>query len=188
MDARNDILAWARFFESHKARIHYKEIRPMPLTAKPDFTTDCSGFFTNCYWCAGAGDPNKRRYDRQGYTGTLLSAGTEIGIDRVEPADAVIYGPGTGWHVGIVVERVGNNILTISHGQEGDPSYVWANRPTCPDRGYPYDGREPQRYVRFVTRRVRAPQRLLSAIIRKVAPKPPPPPQNAPAVHYQRPA
>jgi hypothetical protein len=64
----------------------------------------------------------------------------------------VVYGPGTGEHVALVVNVSGADILTVSHGEQGDPSYVWVNAPTAsPSEGYPVDGRQPQTFLRCNT-------------------------------------
>ena len=160
-------IAWAKYLlelnKKNPGHIDYSEganrmsaIGQWPL--KFPITTDCSGFVTLVYWLAGLADPNGLGYDHEGYTGTLLSHDAHIplfaknaqGVNfvDVQPGDLVIYGPGTGWHVGLVVEVDGSNILTISNGEQGDPSYVWASLPACPSRGFPTDGRTPQTYLR----------------------------------------
>lgn len=101
---------------------------------------DCSAFVTLCYNWAGAADPNGMGYNHTGYTGTLLSHGTKIALNQVQPGDVIVYGPGTGWHTALVIEG-GPNPLTISHGQQGDPSYCHVSQ----------DGRLPQTYLRFNT-------------------------------------
>ena len=139
-DVRSQIVAWSRWGVAHEPLIHYQEIRPMPLTAKLPLTTDCSGFVTLCYYLAGAPDPNGLGYDGQGYTGTLLQHGQHIGLAQVEPGDAIVYGPATGWHTALIIEG-GADPLTISHGDEAGPSIVRVSQ----------DGREPQTYLRFAT-------------------------------------
>ena len=193
-DARNDIVRTAKSFVllkslGGKLRMHWAEVRPMPLTTKFPIITDCSGEFTLNFWIAGANDPNKRRFDGYGNTVTLFNAGLHLDISQVVPGDAVIYGPGGEWHVGTVVEVHGHDILTVSHGQEGDPSYVWVNPPkTVPHRGYPSDGRMPQTYVRFPTRRISPLREMWHAVAKKVAPKASPGPQPPhPPTGYQRP-
>ena len=170
-DARYAIVAWAIHLESERRYCVYSEgpNRYANLNKRGilPYVGDCSSTIRNYYNWAGASDPYRLGYaDPEGYTGTELAAGTHIplliknaqGVERVDvlPGDPVVYGPGTGWHTALVVEVVGENILTISMGQQGDPSYVWVNRPTCPSRGFSYDGREPQTFLRFptATRRV----------------------------------
>jgi hypothetical protein len=105
--------------------------------------SDCSAFVTLMYnWC-GAPDPNGQGYNGQGYTGTLLGHGQAISLAQVIPGDVIVYGPGTGDHTALVVEA-GPDPLTVSMGQEGDPSYVHVSQ----------DGRQPQRYLRFDTTKI----------------------------------
>lgn len=134
------IVQWARWGVEHTNNIHYEETRPMPLTSALPLTTDCSGFVTLCYYLAGAPDPNHQGYDGEGYTGTLLQYGQQITVEQAEPGDVIVYGPDTGWHTALIVEA-GADPLTVSHGQESDPSYVRVSQ----------DGRQPQRYLRFPT-------------------------------------
>lgn len=193
-DTRNDIVRTAESFVITKSlggklRMHWGEVRPMPLTTKFPIDTDCSGFATLVYWISGANDPNKRRFDGQGNTVSMFNAGLHLDISQVVPGDTVIYGPGGEWHMAVVVEVHGHDILTVSHGQEGDPSYVWVNPPKVPHRGFPSDGRMPQTYVRFPTRRIGPLRQMWHAVAKKVAPKRPPEPQgHPPAVGYKPPS
>jgi hypothetical protein len=58
------------------------------------------------------------------------------------PGDVIVYGGGTGEHTALIVVVDGSkNPLTISHGQQSDPSYCHVNQ----------DGRLPQTYLRFNT-------------------------------------
>jgi len=145
-DTRNAIVEWAKWLMEHKAQINYSEgtdrLNAVGIwPPKFPINTDCSGFITLCFWLAGAPDPTNRNYaSHEGYTGTELSIGTEIPKSLIEPGDAIVYGPGTGWHTALIVEA-GEDPLTISHGQQGDPSYVRVSQ----------DGRQPQRYLRFKT-------------------------------------
>lgn len=137
--SRVDVAEWARWGVEHRAEFTYDEIRPMHISHDPlPWTGDCSSFVTLCYFLAGEPDPNGRNYDGEGYTGTLLSNGADTPLSEVEPGDAIVYGPGEGWHTAIVVEA-GPDPLTVSMGQQGDPSYVRVSQ----------DGRLPQRYLRF---------------------------------------
>ena len=137
---RSQIVKWAYWGAAHEPSIHYREIRPMPLTAALPMTTDCSGFITLCYKLAGAPDPNGLGYSGAGYTGTLLSHGQHIPLAFVQPGDVVVYGPGTGWHTALIV-KAGSDPLTVSHGREGGPNYCRVSQ----------DGRLPQTYLRFPT-------------------------------------
>jgi hypothetical protein len=82
-------------------------------------TFDCSGAVTClCKW-AGLHDPNGLDYAHEGYTGTMLRnlphytnpSGANVGA-------LVIFGPGTGQHVGMVLERGADPVL-FSHGERG---------------------------------------------------------------------
>ena len=143
-DVRDNIVAWAKWAAAHHDKFNYTE-GPLRMSGigKPGVlpvNADCSAFVTLCYNWAGAGDPNGMGYNHTGYTGTLLSHGTKIALNQVQPGDVIVYGPGTGWHTALVIEG-GPNPLTISHGQQGDPSYCHVSQ----------DGRLPQTYLRFNT-------------------------------------
>ena len=155
-DARHAIVAWAKWLAAHHNRCVYSEgpNRYANLNRRGilPYVGDCSSTVRNYYNWAGALDPYRLGYGvPEGYTGTELAVGAHIDVAQVLPGDAVVYGPGTGWHTALVVERVGENILTISMGQQGDPSYVWVRPPTCPSRGHGCDGREPVTFLRFST-------------------------------------
>ena len=149
-DGRPLIVAWANWFANNKLThpFVYSEgsnrmeaINQWPLQFP--VTSDCSSFVTLVYNLSGCADPNGMNYDHEGYTGTLTTHGTEIPLAKVQPGDVIVYGPGTGWHTAIVVVA-GPNPLTVSMGQNGDPSFVHVSQ----------DGRTPQRYFRYVTKSV----------------------------------
>jgi peptidoglycan hydrolase-like protein with peptidoglycan-binding domain len=146
-DARQDIVNWARWGVANNAGFTYSENADrMEGVHKPGVTPcvcDCSAFVTYCYSWAGAPDPNGQNYDGQGYTGTLLSHGAPIALHDVVPGDVIVYGPGTGDHTAVIVEA-GADPLTVSMGEQGDPSYVRVSQ----------DGRQPQRYLRFDTTKI----------------------------------
>jgi len=146
-DARQDIVNWARWGVANSAGFTYSENADrMEGVNKPGVTPcvcDCSAFVTYCYSWAGAADPNGQGYDGQGYTGTLLSHGAPIALHDVQPGDVIVYGPGTGDHTAVIVEA-GADPLTVSMGEQGDPSYVRVSQ----------DGRQPQRYLRFDTTKI----------------------------------
>ena len=152
-DVRQNIVAWAKWCATNHAKFTYSE-GPQRMSGignpgKLPVTADCSAFVTLCYNWAGAPDPNAQSYNHTGYTGTLLSHGTKIPLSQVQPGDVIVYGPGTGWHTALIVDVSGlnaKNPLTISHGQQGDPSYVHVNQ----------DGRLPQTYLRFNTSAINA--------------------------------
>lgn len=134
---RQLVVAEAKWGVAHEPEIHYREVRPFPLAKTLPLTTDCSGFATLCYFHAGAPDPNGLHYNGTGYTGTLLDHGALTTTPR--PGDLVFYGPGTAYHVAVVVEG-GPDPLTVSHGQEGGPQYVRVSQ----------DNRQPVRYRSYL--------------------------------------
>lgn len=120
----------------HEVDVHYAQVRPMrtvhlsesqavaQLQHGPGLTMDCSEAVTClCKW-AGLHDPNGRGYSGEGFTGTLLAhlphyhdpAGAKVGA-------LVVFGPGTGDHVAMVMEP-GADPLLWSHGYEGGPRKV----------------------------------------------------------------
>jgi hypothetical protein len=165
-DTRAGIVKWARGWGvANEPQIHYRETRPMPLTATLPLTTDCSGFVTLCYFLAGAPDPNGLGYNGQGYTRTLLAHGKHIPLAQVKPGDVIVYGPGAGWHTALIVEA-GPDPLTVSHGQEKGPELVRVSQ----------DGRLPQTYLRFPTNARQAKKHVPNAppvkpIVQPVQPK-----------------
>lgn len=122
-DVRSIIVARAHWGVFHEDEIHYKEIRPMPLTPKLPITTDCSGFATLCYWLAGAHDPNGLNYDGKGFTGTLMDHGQHIAQHQLLPGDLIVYGPHPGVHVTICITP-GTDPLVVSHGTEKGPLLI----------------------------------------------------------------
>jgi len=169
VDTRSNQIAWAKWTVANKAKhvFEYSEgsnrmsaIGVWPL--KFPITIDCSAYCTWLAWVSGAPDPNGLNFDHEGYTGTFLSHEEHIAlfaknakgvlVEEVIPGDYVVYGPGTGEHVAFIVEVHGEDILTVSMGENGDPSYVWVNAPkTVPSQGHPVDGRLPQTFLRPVT-------------------------------------
>ena len=119
-DVRRGIVAAARWGIRNEPRIHYAQVRPIPLTRKLPLTTDCSGFATLCYFLAGAPDPNGRRYDGSGWTGTLLEAMENVDRRAVLAGDIVVWGEYPGHHCAIVLEP-GDDPVLASHGQERGP-------------------------------------------------------------------
>lgn len=127
MTVRDDIVAHALWGVANEPSIHYSQgshrfdalghPRQLPLY------TDCSAFATLLYNWAGADDPNGRGYNGTGYTGTLLAHLVEIPVGDTQPGDLIVYGPGGGDHVVIVIEP-GLDPLTVSHGQEAGPIKV----------------------------------------------------------------
>lgn len=155
-DRRNHIVGWAHFGVLYNKHFTYSEgdDRMSAIGTKPGtlpVTCDCSAFVTLCYYWGGAPDPCGLGYDHEGYTGSLLGHDNHIGlitknakgIDKVDvlPGDLIVYGPGTGWHVAMIVVA-GIDPITVSMGEDGDPHFVKVSQ----------DGREPQTYLRCETR------------------------------------
>lgn len=143
-DVRPHIVSWANWGVTNHSGFNYTEgLLRMSGINKPGVlpcSCDCSAFVTYCYNWAGAPDPNGQGYNGTGYTGTLLEHGTPITVSEAIPGDVIVYGPGTGEHTAIIVQA-GNDPLTVSMGEQGDPNYVRVSQ----------DGRQPQRYLRFST-------------------------------------
>jgi cell wall-associated NlpC family hydrolase len=117
---RQKIVTAARWGIGNELRIHYVEVRPIPLGRTLPLTTDCSGFVTVCYFLAGAPDPNGRGYDGTGYTGTMLGWLPRTRRGDAQRGDLVVWGAYPGRHVAIVLEP-GDDPLLCSHGSERGP-------------------------------------------------------------------
>jgi cell wall-associated NlpC family hydrolase len=151
LTSRQKIVKWARWGVTNTRAIHYTETPARAdwlhrsKTAKLlPLSTDCSGFATFCYRQAGLTDPNGLSYKELGYTGDMLEHAEKTGhiltdIAKAKPGDLIVYGPGTGEHVAIIVEA-GADPLTVSHGQESEPALVRVSQ----------DGRKPQRVCRYL--------------------------------------
>lgn len=89
------------------------------LSAGGKITADCSEAVTElCRW-AGLSDPNGLGYRYAGYTGTMLAHLPHYSDPKYAGVGAlVIYGPGTGDHVSMVMEPGGDPLLW-SHGRNG---------------------------------------------------------------------
>jgi cell wall-associated NlpC family hydrolase len=125
-EVRTRIVANGRWGAAHEPQIHYAQTRPIDGRGHPHklpLTTDCSGFVTDCYQWAGAPDPNGNGFNGQGFTGTLLSHCRHIPASAVRPGDLVVWGPGTGEHVALVLEP-GSDPVLVSHGQEKGPIQI----------------------------------------------------------------
>jgi hypothetical protein len=120
---RRKIVTAAEWGIAHEFRIHYAQVRPMPLVRRLPLTTDCSGFVTLCYYLAGAPDPNGLGYSGEGWTGTLLGHLTPISPAAARRGDLVVWGSYPGRHVALVLEP-GDDPLLCSHGQERGPLAV----------------------------------------------------------------
>jgi cell wall-associated NlpC family hydrolase len=117
---RRKIVAAARWGIANEPRIHYGEIRPIPLAKALPLTTDCSGFVTICFYLAGAPDPNGLGYSGYGYTGTLLDHLDAVEPDEAKRGDIVVWGVYPGRHCAVVLEP-GDDPLLASHGRERGP-------------------------------------------------------------------
>jgi hypothetical protein len=120
---REKIVENALWGIANEPRIHYSNSRPIDglhQAHKLPLNTDCSGFVTLCYAWAGAPDPNGRGYNGQGFTGDILQHGRRIPRSALQPGDLVVFGPGTGEHVVMVIQLAADP-LVVSHGQEKGP-------------------------------------------------------------------
>lgn len=114
---------------------------------------DCSAFFTVIYNWAGAPDPNHLDFDHEGFTGTLLSAGEHVSMFRKNGihkgyldllvGDAIVFGPGDGRHVVMVIDPHSSDPLVASFGHPGDPGMYRASE---------FDWLGERTYLEFATR------------------------------------
>ena len=122
---RAALVGWAHWGVAHAAQIHYAELRPIPVHDAPGtlpLTTDCSGFVTLCAKWAGCSDPNGLGFSGQGFTGTLLGHCNHIAPEHALPGDLIVYGPGSGHHVVLIVAKLPRGDFDcVSHGSEPDP-------------------------------------------------------------------
>ena len=141
MTKRDDLAALANSCVLNHVHFTYAEVRPMQLSRTWPWKGDCSTFVTWCYWMENLPDPNKLGYDGSGNTQTLYAQGQHISLADVQPGDVVVYAadqPLSNQHTAIIVQG-GSDPLTVSMGQQGDPSFVHVSQ----------DGRKPF-YVRFL--------------------------------------
>lgn len=141
----NDIGLWAVWATRNKKgryNFHYAQVRPFSVALKAEMFLDCSAFVAWCYRQAGAPDPYRLGYSGVGNTEMLLAKGQRIPVSKVKPGDVVVYNadkPVATQHAAVIVAK-GADPLTVSLGQEGDPSFVRVSQ----------DGRTPT-YLRFDT-------------------------------------
>lgn len=130
-ETRLNLTAFGYWAIQNRSMFHYAEVRPIPNVGvrQLPITTDCSGLVTILYRWAGLPDPNGVNYDGQGYTGTLLQHLPHCGLQDTKRGDLVVFGPGTGQHVVMLLEggMYNSNPLVVSHGQEGDPGEYHLN-------------------------------------------------------------
>jgi hypothetical protein len=81
------------------------------------------------YEAGGFADPNGRKYDGFGYTGTLVANGRRVSRDDIQPCDLVFYGSasprpgfpaGAPTHVAMVMDRKG---AIFTFGSDPGPSF-----------------------------------------------------------------
>lgn len=127
---RAAIVAWGRWNAAHEPQIGYSQgVDRDDFLHEPrghlPMNSDCSGDVTQQNWAAGAPDQSGLAYRYVGYTGTILAFAYKHGrvftdVSRARPADDIVIGPGTGWHVVKVIEA-GPDPLVVSHGSESGP-------------------------------------------------------------------
>jgi len=141
----NDIGLWALWATRNKKgryNFHYQQVRPFSVALKVEMFLDCSAFVAWCYRQAGAPDPYGLGYAGIGNTESLLAKGQRVPVTKIRPGDVVVYSadrPVSEQHAAVIVAK-GTDPLTVSMGQEGDPSLVRVSQ----------DGRKPT-YLRFDT-------------------------------------
>ncbi len=153
IQAANDEAQW---MIARKGQIDYRQSRPMQgigraKRRKLPLTIDCSAFVTICYNWAGAPDPNGLGYNGQGYTGTILSHGTQIARRNVRVGDLVVFGRGTGNHVCLVLST-GANPSLASHGGEAGPIRIDFNSELAAQKSY-HGGDGTVRWIRVPRQR-----------------------------------
>lgn len=102
MTHRQGMVSACEWAIAHRTRIHYGQIRPIPVNLTPfslPFTTDCSGFVTLMAKWSGNPDPNGNGFDGQGYTGTMLTHLLHIPLGNTWRGDLVVLGAYPGLHV-----------------------------------------------------------------------------------------
>lgn len=122
---RDTAVKTMRWALEHEAEIHYLQQRPFKPTAfvvqRLPIFADCSATTTMIYRAAHRPDPNGKNYSGNGYTGTLRAhTPRRRTVRSCKPGDFIVYGPGTGAHVVVVLEA-GADPLVWSHGQEAGP-------------------------------------------------------------------
>lgn len=122
---RHGVVHWALWGAAHEPMIHYSQgpERAEPVVkgkATLPMSLDCSAFATWCYRMAGAPDPSGLGYRGIGeFTGTLVAHMREVASGKV--GDLIVYGPGNGDHVVVIVALTHDGYQVVSHGQERGP-------------------------------------------------------------------
>jgi len=120
---RDEIVKVGHWGVKETERIHYGQIRPIPVHLPPfhlPLTTDCSGWIDLCFMWGGARDPLGMDYSGFGSTYNLIKHGWHVELDAALPGDVIVYGPTPGHHAVLVIEK-GVDPTVISHGQEKGP-------------------------------------------------------------------
>lgn len=131
---RAHMLGLMRFLLAHEPQIHYGQIRPMKTAKLTEqqlanlfsvggtITSDCSETATLICRLAGLANPNGTTYESgAGYTGTMLNHLPHYTDPRGASVGAlVVFGPGTGDHVGLVMTP-GADPWIFDHGSESGP-------------------------------------------------------------------
>ncbi len=127
MEYRQQMVDYCDWAIAHRDRIHYAEVRPIPVGLAPHhlpFITDCSGFATLMAKWSGNPDPNGNDFDGDGYTGTMLKHLPHIPFSETLRGDLTVFGAFPGIHV--VVMLIGGRLRpdppVASHGGPGDPN------------------------------------------------------------------
>lgn len=132
---RASLVTYAKFLIAHAPQIHYTQIRPMPTRSLSvegaiarfhqggTISMDCSEAVTLIYRWSRCHDPNGLNYDGAGNTHVMWA---HLNHRYTNPADAhpgalVVYGFEGDEHVGMVIERNGDNPILFSHGSEIGP-------------------------------------------------------------------
>lgn len=127
-EIRAKIVEFCRWSIAHEAGWHYAQQRPMERLRTPaqlkqlPRDADCSEHATDAYAYAGGPDPNGNDFDGTGFTGTMLAHCRHIPRAQAKPGDLVVFGPGSGRHVVVLLEPgTTADPLVCSHGQERGP-------------------------------------------------------------------
>jgi cell wall-associated NlpC family hydrolase len=120
----------------HRSQMIYTELAPRwsgiddhRLGWKGEFPrgADCSAFYTWCLWNAFEHfhiheDAVNGADWREGYTGTMVQHGIQVGFNQLLPGDAIFYGGSHSVprHTAIYVGQG----RVVSHGRQGDPSLL----------------------------------------------------------------
>lgn len=127
MSKRDAVVEYGLWGVDNEPQIHYSQDPNLRFAALDEpkqlpISTDCSAFYTLACKYAGVYDPNGSNYNGTGFTGTLLGNMEEIPLDQALPGDAIVYGPGSGDHVCMVISMDNpQDPLLVSHGQERGP-------------------------------------------------------------------